>query len=152
MVDLGAAPSLRSLRLWGNPLEVLPELGACRSLRHLSLVNARIDADDDLDTWTVEVRARPHGAMTLERHARQWLQGLARQSQHRPELSFTASFASCTVQPNITSHVVPPTPLQSWKNCDGLCRLPQQGATSLVCTSWHPCAPSSSSAAQHSTR
>ena len=56
VVDLGAAPSLRSLRLWGNPLEVLPELGACRSLRHLSLVNARIDADDDLDTWTVEVR------------------------------------------------------------------------------------------------
>jgi hypothetical protein len=42
-------------QLYGNPLEVLPELSPCASLRHISLANARISADEDFDNWTVEV-------------------------------------------------------------------------------------------------
>lgn len=56
-MNLGAAPALRSLRLLGNPLEILPELGANLALRELSLANVRIDADSDLTSWSVEVRS-----------------------------------------------------------------------------------------------
>ena len=52
---LGAC--LRELLLGGNPLDYLPELSHCVSLRRLSLVNARICAtgDDDTDGALVEV-------------------------------------------------------------------------------------------------
>lgn len=44
-----------NVQLYGNPLELLPELSPCASLRHLSLANVRISADDDFENWTVEV-------------------------------------------------------------------------------------------------
>ena len=44
-------------QLYGNPLEVLPELSPCVSLRHLSLANARISSDEEFENWTVEVQA-----------------------------------------------------------------------------------------------
>jgi hypothetical protein len=43
------------MQLYGNPLEVLPELSPCVSLRHLSLANARISSDEEFENWTVEV-------------------------------------------------------------------------------------------------
>jgi hypothetical protein len=46
------------VQLYGNPLEVLPELSPCVSLRHLSLANARISSDEDFENWTVEVHPR----------------------------------------------------------------------------------------------
>lgn len=55
-MNLGAAPNLRCLRLLGNPLEMLPELGRNLALRQLSLANVRIDADADFTSWCVEVR------------------------------------------------------------------------------------------------
>lgn len=39
---------LRVLRLFGNPLEFLPEILPLHKLRHLSLANIRIEADDNL--------------------------------------------------------------------------------------------------------
>jgi hypothetical protein len=44
-------------QLYGNPLEVLPELSPCASLRHISLANTRISADEDFEHWTVEVHS-----------------------------------------------------------------------------------------------
>ena len=41
VIDLRALGHLRSLQLFGNPLEFLPELTPCSSLRHLSLANVR---------------------------------------------------------------------------------------------------------------
>ena len=41
VIDLRALAHLRSLQLFGNPLEFLPELTPCSSLRHLSLANVR---------------------------------------------------------------------------------------------------------------
>ena len=41
VLDLRALGALRSLQLFANPLEFLPELSPCASLRHLSLVNVR---------------------------------------------------------------------------------------------------------------
>ena len=41
VLDLRALGSLRSLQLFANPLEFLPELSPCTSLRHLSLANVR---------------------------------------------------------------------------------------------------------------
>ena len=53
-MDLRALSQLRSLQLFGNPLEYLPELGPCAQLRHLSLANVRISADDSMTHWSVD--------------------------------------------------------------------------------------------------
>ena len=39
VLDLRSLGRLRSLQLFANPLEFLPELSPCTSLRHLSLAN-----------------------------------------------------------------------------------------------------------------
>ncbi len=42
VIDLRALARLRSLQLFSNPLEFLPELSPCTSLRHLSLANVSV--------------------------------------------------------------------------------------------------------------
>lgn len=56
-MDLRALSQLESLQLYGNPLEFLPELSPCTNLRHLSLANVRIAADEAFTHWEVEVTA-----------------------------------------------------------------------------------------------
>lgn len=46
---------LRVLRLFGNPLEFLPEILPLHKLRHLSLANVRIVADDNLRSVNVQI-------------------------------------------------------------------------------------------------
>lgn len=46
---------LQILRLFGNPLEFLPEILPLRKLRHLSLANIRIVADENLKSVTVQI-------------------------------------------------------------------------------------------------
>lgn len=46
---------LQILRLFGNPLEFLPEILPLRKLRHLSLANIRIVADENLRSVTVQI-------------------------------------------------------------------------------------------------
>ena len=55
VMDLVALSHLESLQLYGNPLEFLPELSPCTSLRHLSLANVRIAADEAFTHWEVDV-------------------------------------------------------------------------------------------------
>lgn len=62
---LSLTPSVHVAQLFGNPLELLPELSPCASLRHLSLANARISADDDFENWTVEVSAAQHACALM---------------------------------------------------------------------------------------
>ena len=57
VMDLRALSHLESLQLYGNPLEFLPELSPCTNLRHLSLLNVRIAADEAFSHWDVEVTA-----------------------------------------------------------------------------------------------
>lgn len=57
VMDLRALSQLESLQLYGNPLEFLPELSPCTNLRHLSLLNVRIAADEGFTHWDVEVTA-----------------------------------------------------------------------------------------------
>ena len=52
VLDLRPLGALRSLQLFGNPLEYLPELSHCTALRHLSLANVRISADQVTVTWS----------------------------------------------------------------------------------------------------
>ena len=56
-MDLRALSKLKSLQLFNNPLEFLPELSPCTALRHLSLANVRISADVGFAHWEV---SRPH--------------------------------------------------------------------------------------------
>lgn len=46
---------LRILRLFGNPLEFLPEILPLHSLRHLSLANIRIKATENLKSVNVDI-------------------------------------------------------------------------------------------------
>lgn len=46
---------LRILRLFGNPLEFLPEILPLHQLRHLSLVNIRIVSDENLRSVNVQI-------------------------------------------------------------------------------------------------
>ena len=50
-----AMAELRVLRLFGNPLEFLPEILPLHKLRHLSLANVRIVADDNLRSVNVQI-------------------------------------------------------------------------------------------------
>jgi hypothetical protein len=46
---------LRVLRLFGNPLEFLPEILPLHKLRHLSLANIKIVADENLRSVNVQI-------------------------------------------------------------------------------------------------
>jgi hypothetical protein len=50
-----AMSELQVLRLFGNPLEFLPEILPLKKLRHLSLANIRIEATENLKTVSVEI-------------------------------------------------------------------------------------------------
>lgn len=50
-----AMAELRTLRLFGNPLEFLPEILPLQNLRHLSLANIRIEADENLKSVNVKI-------------------------------------------------------------------------------------------------
>ena len=50
-----AMAELRVLRLFGNPLEFLPEILPLHNLRHLSLANIRIVADENLISVDVQI-------------------------------------------------------------------------------------------------
>ncbi|KAK1557151.1 hypothetical protein Q3G72_019057 [Acer saccharum] len=55
LLDFRAMSELRILRLFGNPLEFLPEILPLHKLRHLSLANIRIVADENLRSVNVEI-------------------------------------------------------------------------------------------------
>lgn len=46
---------LRVLRLFGNPLEFLPDILPLQKVRHLSLANIRVVADDQLRSVNVQM-------------------------------------------------------------------------------------------------
>lgn len=50
-----AMAELKILRLFGNPLEFLPEILPLLKLRHLSLANIRIVADENLRSVNVQI-------------------------------------------------------------------------------------------------
>lgn len=52
---------LRVLRLFGNPLEFLPEILPLQKLRHLSLANIRIVADEYLRSVNVQIEVLDAG-------------------------------------------------------------------------------------------
>lgn len=53
-----AMAGLRILRLFGNPLEFLPEILPLHQLRHLSLVNIRIVSDENLRSVNVQIEVK----------------------------------------------------------------------------------------------
>ncbi|KAL9255083.1 Phospholipase A I-like protein [Drosera capensis] len=55
LLDFRAMSELRVLRLYGNPLEYLPEILPLHKLRHLSLANIRIVADEHLVSVNVQI-------------------------------------------------------------------------------------------------
>ncbi len=64
VLDLRALSQLRSLQLYGNPLEFLMELSPCTALRHLSLANVRMSSDPTFLKWEVEVVAMSYMGRT----------------------------------------------------------------------------------------
>lgn len=55
LVTCRAMSELQILRLFGNPLEFLPEILPLHKLRHLSLANIRIEADENLRSVNVQI-------------------------------------------------------------------------------------------------
>ncbi|GMI93322.1 hypothetical protein like AT1G61850 [Hibiscus trionum] len=55
LLDFRALVDLETLRLFGNPLEFLPEILPLRKLSHLSIANIRIVADGNLRSVTVQI-------------------------------------------------------------------------------------------------
>jgi len=64
LLHFGALRNLRTLLLFGNPLEFLPEIGPCRQLRTLSVANLRVHADNEFATYEVELAAPTNAAPT----------------------------------------------------------------------------------------
>lgn len=67
-LDDRAMAELRVLRLFGNPLEFLPEILPLHNLRHLSLANIRIVADENLRSVDVQIEVVLNTIMKINSH------------------------------------------------------------------------------------
>ncbi|MQM16527.1 hypothetical protein Taro_049485, partial [Colocasia esculenta] len=68
LLDFRAMAELRVLRLFGNPLEFLPEILPLQNLRHLSLANIRIEATENLKSVNVQIETENSSYFTASRH------------------------------------------------------------------------------------
>ncbi|KAF5177670.1 Phospholipase a i [Thalictrum thalictroides] len=68
LLDFRAMAELRVLRLFGNPLEFLPEILPLIKLRHLSLANIKIEADENLKSVTVQIETENSSYFIASRH------------------------------------------------------------------------------------
>ncbi|XWS19442.1 hypothetical protein CRYUN_Cryun31cG0016300 [Craigia yunnanensis] len=68
LLDFRAMAELQILRLFGNPLEFLPEILPLRKLRHLSLANIRIVADENLRSVTVQIEMENSSYFGASKH------------------------------------------------------------------------------------
>ncbi|XVF27843.1 hypothetical protein REPUB_Repub14bG0144100 [Reevesia pubescens] len=68
LLDFRAMSELQVLKLFGNPLVFLPEILPLRKLRHLSLANIRIVADENLRSVTVQIEMENSSYFGASRH------------------------------------------------------------------------------------
>lgn len=68
LLDFRAMAELRVLRLFGNPLEFLPEILPLHNLRHLSLANIRVVADENLRSVDVQIEMENNSYFGASRH------------------------------------------------------------------------------------
>ncbi|KAF8391516.1 hypothetical protein HHK36_023821 [Tetracentron sinense] len=68
LLDFRAMAELRVLRLFGNPLEFLPEILPLHKLRHLSLANIRVEADENLRSVNVQIEMENSSYFVASRH------------------------------------------------------------------------------------
>lgn len=68
LLDFRAMAELRVLRLFGNPLEFLPEILPLQNLRHLSLANIRIEATENLKSVAVQIETDNSSYFSASRH------------------------------------------------------------------------------------
>ncbi|KAK1304371.1 hypothetical protein QJS10_CPB11g01277 [Acorus calamus] len=68
LLDFRAMAKLRVLRLFGNPLEFLPEILPLHSLRQLSLANIRIVATENLKNVNVQIEMENSSYFVASRH------------------------------------------------------------------------------------
>ncbi|GMH30273.1 hypothetical protein Nepgr_032116 [Nepenthes gracilis] len=68
LLDFRAVSELRVLRLFGNPLEFLPEILPLHKLRHLSLANIRIVADEHLRSVNVQIETETSSYFGASKH------------------------------------------------------------------------------------
>ncbi|KAH0434766.1 hypothetical protein IEQ34_026761 [Dendrobium chrysotoxum] len=68
LLDFRAMSELRVLRLYGNPLEFLPEILPLHNLRRLSLANIRIEATENIKTVNVQIETDNSGYFSASKH------------------------------------------------------------------------------------
>ncbi|PKU78149.1 LRR repeats and ubiquitin-like domain-containing protein [Dendrobium catenatum] len=68
LLDFRAMSELRVLRLYGNPLEFLPEILPLHNLRRLSLANIRIVATENIKTVNVQIETDNSGYFSASKH------------------------------------------------------------------------------------
>eukprot|EP01018_Ginkgo_biloba_P003530 Gb_32589 [translate_table: standard] len=68
LLDFRAMAELRVLRLFGNPLEFLPEILPLYNLCHLSLANVRIEGDQGLSSVNVQIETENSSYFVASRH------------------------------------------------------------------------------------
>ncbi|KAJ4838695.1 Phospholipase A I [Turnera subulata] len=68
LLDFRAMAELQILRLFGNPLEFLPEILPLLKLRHLTLANMRIVADENLRSVNVQIEMENNSYFGASKH------------------------------------------------------------------------------------
>ncbi|GER52967.1 Ca2+-independent phospholipase A2 [Striga asiatica] len=68
ILDFRAMAGLHVLRLFGNPLEFLPDILPLHQLRHLSLANIRIVSDENLISVNVQIEMENSSYFVASRH------------------------------------------------------------------------------------
>ncbi|KAK8664862.1 hypothetical protein V6N13_084635 [Hibiscus sabdariffa] len=68
LLDFRALVGLEILRLFGNPLEFLPEILPLRKLSHMSIANIRVVADGNLRSVTVQIETENSSYFGTSKH------------------------------------------------------------------------------------
>ncbi|KAK6932336.1 Leucine-rich repeat [Dillenia turbinata] len=68
LLDFRAMSEIQVLRLFGNPLEFLPEILPLHKLRHLSLANIRVVSDENLKSVTVQIEMENSSYFGASKH------------------------------------------------------------------------------------
>ncbi|KAI5081182.1 hypothetical protein GOP47_0004365 [Adiantum capillus-veneris] len=68
LLDLRAMAELRTLRLFANPLEFLPEILPCTKLRNLSLANVRIEGNEELSEVDIQIEMESASYFVAAKH------------------------------------------------------------------------------------
>jgi Leucine-rich repeat (LRR) protein len=112
VMDMKALSKVHTFHLYGNPVEYLPEMHHCKSLRCLSLVNVVVSANDDLTEVDVQI-----GDTNTSSYIPQAISGKAAQKGKAFSAFFTLVFRHSSCQHLLIATALAKIAREDQSNC-----------------------------------